>query len=450
MNDHLDSTVQQSGFNTIRSAGSSTNPEFVLTGLVDINGSIRGKAFRREAFEKVIEKGFPMTDLLLALDPTDTPITDYQKVGVLAGAPDLMVFPDMDTYRDLTWKPGWKICLCETRWPDGRRCELGSRELLQKAINDLSQKPLGYKAKSAFEYEIRIFNRQGQPLSNGISYSLGEIGNFEEFIRQLTPAADALGIDIDAVHTEAGPGLLELNLAARMALEAADNAALLKFAVKSVAKTMGLRASFMAKPIVGQEGSSGHVHFSYWKVDANAFASEEKSVVAQPLRWAVGGILKHLSAASLFLNPNINSYKRVIPGWFAPVNVSWGVDNRSTALRAIVKEDPALCRLECRRPGADVNPYLALAALVFSANAGFRQQIEPPPEIRGDAYGRSELARLPESLEAAIQAFCRDTEFQAALGQEFSDYYITSRKWELKAWQNTVTDWELSRYDNAV
>jgi len=161
-------------------------------------------------------------------------------------------------------------------------------------------------------------------------------------------------------------------------------------------------------------------------------------------------VLDHLPAASLLLNPTINSYKRLVPGYFAPTNVSWGVENRSCAVRAIRSERPELCRFECRRPGADANPYLALAAIAASATDGLRRHASTPEPVIGDAYARDDLEALPASLEAALAAFEADAVLSEALGERFSDYYATSRRWELKAFQNAVTDWERSRYERNV
>jgi glutamine synthetase len=166
---------------------------------------------------------------------------------------------------------------------------------------------------------------------------------------------------------------------------------------------------------------------------------------------AIAGVLEHLPAASLLLNPTINSYKRLVPGWFAPVNASWGVENRSCAVRAIVRKDhPELCRLECRRPGADANPYLAIAAVAASAADGIKRKLTPPDPVVGDAYSRAELPELPGSLESAIMAFGSDKVLREALDERFSDYFLTSREWEIKAFRGTVTDWERDRYTRTV
>ena len=315
--------------------------------------------------------------------------------------------------------------------------------MLRGAVEQM--KEVGYDVLAALEYEIRVRDADG-PVSSGISYSLSDVSALDGFLNALRPALDGLGVELNAAHTEAAPGLLELNLAARPTLQAADDATFTKFAVKGVAASMGLRASFLAKTAPGEEGSSGHVHMSCWRDEVNAFAGSDKAAMES----AIAGVLEHLPGASLLFNPTINSYKRLVPGYFAPTNVSWGFENRSAAVRAIRSKRAELSRIECRRPGADANPYLALAALVISAADGMRRKAKPPAPVEGDAYSRSDLAMLPGSLEAALVAFESDDVLRQALGEKFSDYYTTSRRWELKAWQETVTDWERKRYERSV
>jgi glutamine synthetase len=422
---------------------------FVLLGMPDVHGSVRGKALRPKAFEAALAGGAVMTDLLLALDPTDAPITSYERFGIRTGAGDLVVHPDPSTLRELAWLPGWRICLCTPVWADGSRCELSSREALRGVLDQLAA--LGYETMAALEYEVRLRDADAQPLSSGLSYSLNEVSRFERFVDRLLPALEALGVELSAVHTEAGPGLLELNIAAREGLRAADDAVFVKLAVKEVAASMGLHASFLAKTQPGEEGSSGHVHLSCWAEGVNAFGAEEsESELPEPFAAAIAGVLEHLPAASLMLNPTINSYKRLVPGWFAPVNVSWGLENRSCAVRAIRGEHRDRWRIECRRPGADANPYLALAALAASAADGIRRHATPPPPVEGDASEASDLPPLPGSLESALLAFDADPGFRAAVGEVFCDYYRTSREWELSAWREAVSDWERERYERAV
>jgi glutamine synthetase len=423
--------------------------EFVLLGIPDVNGSIRGKALRPAAFESALSRGTVMTDLIMGLDPVDTPISDFARFGIRTGAADLVVRPDPETVHDLSWRPGWRVCLATPSWPDGTPCEFASREVYRHVLDGMWE--LGYEVMAALEYEIRLWDAEGQPLSSGISYSLVEIGRYSEFVSQLVLALEGLGIELSAVHTEAGPGLLELNLEPRRGLRAADDAVLVKFAVKELAATMSLRASFLAKTATGEEGSSGHVHMSCWDGETNAFAPDERAdPMPSVLGSAIAGVLGHLAAASLLLNPNVNSYKRLVPGWFAPINATWGNENRSCAVRAIASDRPELWRFECRRPGADANPYLALAAIAASASDGIRNKAEPPPPIEGDAYALDDLPELPGSLEAALRAFDDDEVLRTALGDGFSEYYRTTRAWELKAWRETVTDWERERYGRSV
>ena len=423
--------------------------EFILLAIPDVNGSLRGKALRPAAFETAVRHGTVMTDLILGLDPVDTPITDYERFGIRTGAADLVVHPDVETVRDLSWRPGWKVCLATPSWPDGTPCELASREVFRTVVEDVAD--LGYEVMAAIEYEIRLWDEHGEPMSSGISYSLNEIGRYDRFVDALVGALQALDVELSAVHTEAGPGLLELNLAPGRGLAAADGAVLAKFATKQVAASMGLRASFLAKTVPGEEGSSGHVHLSCWDGETNAFAgAAAEDPLPEPLAAAIAGVLEHLPAASLLLNPTINSYKRLVPGWFAPINATWGYENRSCAVRAIRSARPDLWRFECRRPGADANPYLALATIAASAAEGIRRGATPPDAIEGDAYALPDLPELPGSLESAIRAFEEDDSLRKLLGETFSEYYVTSRAWELKAWRETVTDWERDRYDRSV
>jgi glutamine synthetase len=423
--------------------------EFVLLGIPDVNGSLRGKALRPDAFASAVRHGAAMTDLLLALDPVDTPIADYERFGIRSGAADLIVHPDLETLRPLAWRPGWSVCIGTPSWPDGRVCELASREVLRGCVQQLMQ--VGYEGLAAVEYEVRVSDAaSGDFASSGISYSVGEVTRLDDFAIRLRSALDALGIELLAMHTEAAPGLVELNLAARPSMQAADDACYAKLAVKEVAAASGLRASFLAKTASGQEGSSGHLHVSFWHEGSNAFAGADARELTPVMRSAIAGVLEHLAGASLLLNPTVNSYKRLVPGWFAPTNRSWGIENRSAAIRAISPSRSELCRIECRRPGADANPYLALAAILAAATDGLRRRLEPPSPVEGDAYARSDLEELPNSLESALAAFAADSALRSSLGETFSDYYATSRRWELKAWQQAVTEWERDRYGRSV
>ena len=188
------------------SEGRAGDAEFVLLGIPDVNGSIRGKALRPAAFESAVRHGTVMTDLILGLDPVDTPIADFERFGIRTGAADLVVHPDPETVHELTWRPGWRVCLATPSWPDGTPCDFAPREVFRHALDEMGE--LGFETMAALEYEIRLWDGGGHPVSSGISYSLTEIGRYGEFVSQLVPALEGLGVDLSAVHREAGPGLL--------------------------------------------------------------------------------------------------------------------------------------------------------------------------------------------------------------------------------------------------
>ncbi|MGD9735175.1 MAG: glutamine synthetase family protein [Solirubrobacterales bacterium] len=420
---------------------------FVALGIADLNGSIRGKALSPAAFEAAVAEGTAMTNLMLAVDPVDAPIETYETIGLCSGAADLIARPDTETLGELRWRPGWMACLADLCWADGSTCELAPRNALRRALAEM--RSVGYEVLAAFEYEIRLLDEDGRPPFADISYSVAEIAGLDAFLERLHSGLEGLGVGLAAVHTEAGPGLLEINLDAREGLRAADDAALVKLAVKEIAASFGWRASFLAKTAPGEEGSSGHIHLSCWADGENAFAGEA-GALSPVAAGAIAGMLQHMPAASLLLNPTINSYKRLVPGWFAPVNATWGFDNRSAALRLIAGSRPGRSRVECRRPGADANPYLALAALVASAAKGIREGATPPEPVSGDAAEQADAPSLPASLESALSAFRADTALHAALGSELSAHFEVSREWELRAWQQSVSDWERARYEAAV
>lgn len=431
----------------------SNRYRFVLLGVPDIRGTLRGKVLTAREFDAVLERGYaPLSSLFLALDPADQPITSLRGFDFVSGASDLWICPEPHTLAPLVWRPGWGICIGSVAWPDGTPCELSTRVVLDRVLHDAAVS--GLTVRAAFEYEVRIREAvSGAPLTPGPQYSIVDAARLFALVEGIEEACAALGFHLQAVHTEAGPGLVEFNLVAADGIRAADDAVLFKTCLKQMAAGLGLRASFLAKPVAGQEGSSGHLHVSMWDKAENAFARGDVALYAlsTTMASALAGLLGHLPGLSLVFGPTINSYKRVIPGYFAPVNVSWGIDNRSTAVRAICST-PSSTRLEIRRPGADANPYLVLAGAVAAMGSGISRQLSPPPPYESDAYVASpdEAPDLPNSLEAAVAAFRADTALTELLGKSFSDYFATTAQWEIDAWQRTVTDWERERYEPVI
>jgi glutamine synthetase len=414
--------------------------ESLLLLFPDLHGGLRGKMVdpRVVSNARASTEGLPTTDLLLAVDPRDEPITTLPTMGLNGGAKDLLLRPDLSTLRPMPWFPDAQVLLGDLHETDGLPCEVSPRQVLRRALAALSER--GLSVRAAFEFEFRLFRRGGwEPATAGPSYSPLALSEVAEFVGTLRRYADALRLGLCVVHTEGAPGLIEVNVDPQDGLIAADTAALLRLAAAEAARAHGLRASFLAKPFAGQEGSSAHVHFSCWDdAGGNALHADEDGEFYRRAAW---GVLRNLPALSLIYNPTVNSYKRLVPGYFAPVTASCGADDRSFALRALFR-GPTATRFELRRPGADCNPYLTLAAIAASVCSGLVEQTIPD---RGEIDRYDEA--LPTSLEAAVTEFRRrDGGLDKVLGAGFCEHYLRTREWELHAWQNTVTEWERERY----
>lgn len=427
-------------------SGPARLPDDAQTCLVlfpDLHGNLRGKLVDRSVVDRdrTRTEGLPTTDLLLAVDPRDEPITTLSDMGLEAGAKDLLLRPDMSTVRPVPWLPGTYLVLGDLHETDGTPCRVSPRQVLARSLGALAGR--GVRTMAAFEFEFRLFREGGwEPATSGLGYSPLTLFEAAGFVRTLREYAQSLRLGLCVVHSETAPGLLEVNVDPQEGLAAADTAVLLRMAAAEAARRHGLRASFMAKPVAHEEGSSAHVHFSLWdESGANLLARAEDSG-DEFYRRAAWGVLANLPALSLVYNPTVNSYKRLVPGFFAPVTASCGLDGRSFALRALLRGATA-SRFELRRPGADCNPYLALAGIAASVHLGLA--LEAVPER--DRVDRHDGA-LPTSLESAVAEFRRrDPALDGVLGAEFSDHYLRTREWELHAWQNSVSDWERERYE---
>lgn len=408
----------------------------------DLHGNLRGKMVDRRIIDaaRARAEGLPTTDLLLAVDPRDEPITTLSEMGLRGGAKDLLLRPDPSTVRPVPWLPHSYLVLGDLHETDGRPCGVSPRQVLRRALDALTAH--GVHMMAAFEFEFRVF-RDGtwDPATTGLSYSPLTLSEVANFIATLRHYAESLRLGLCVVHSEGAPGLLEVNVDPQGGLDAADTAALLRLAATEAARRHGLRASFMAKPVAGEEGSSAHVHFSMWDGSGANLLGPAADPCGEFYRRAAWGVLMNLPALSLVYNPTINSYKRLVPDYFAPLTASCGVDGRSFALRALLR-GPTASRFELRRPGADCNPYLTMAAIAASVHLGLAGE-HVPSRDRVDRHDGA----LPASLEGAVAEFRRrDPGVDDVLGAAFCDHYLRTREWELHAWQNTVSDWERERY----
>lgn len=419
--------------------------EWVVVATSDLNGRLRGKALSAMEFDDAIQTGATaITDLVLATDAADVPIPTSVGVGPVASARDLMLQPDPGTLALLPSRPGWAWCLATPAWSDGSPCGLAPRAVCSSVLAELAGR--GYHARAAFEYEFRLYDlATNTAITPTASYSLHHLRGVAGFLADLKAATHACGIEILALHTEAAPGLLEVSVAPARGLRAADQAMLLRACIEDAAGLRDMRASFLAKPASGEEGSGGHLHLSFEDDDArNVFAEDrsEASSFSDQLLYAVAGLLRHMGSLSVLYNPNINSYKRLVPGWFAPVSADWAVDDRTVAVRIVRGRESRATHLEVRRAGADANPYLVLAAAVCSIASGFDVQEPPiPPAASSES--------LPGDLGSALGAFRGDLDMRRRLGEDFCAHFEATREWELEAWREVVTEWEIARVEGA-
>jgi glutamine synthetase len=316
--------------------------------------------------------------------------------------------------------------------------------VLRRAIERIAA--LGYDVRMGFEIEMYLLGPDGQPASTGVHcYSLQKAND-------LDPAASAIllrlddFVDLEGGNVEYGPGQFEINLANTDALSAADAAIRLKYGVREVARREGIKATFMAKPFNRLSGSSMHLHVSLWKDGEPAFTPENGSENAL-MRRALGGLLKHLPGIALYGSPTVNSYKRFELDSFAPVNVSWGGDNRTVSIRSLI-ESPSATRIELRTPAADANPYWAAAALLTAMAAGIEDGDDPGTRGEGYLYGVGE--ELPQTLGDAIRAAQADDQMVEMLGRHaVEDLLLLSSK-EWRAFTTQVSAWDIERYQGAI
>ncbi|MGE3628027.1 MAG: glutamine synthetase family protein, partial [Hyphomicrobiales bacterium] len=321
-------------------------------------------------------------------------------------------------------------------------------------------KAMGFDVIAGFEYEFFVFDetphsvreknyRDMTPMAPGyFGYSMIRAGTHSDFYQGLLDLCEKMDMPIEGLHEETGPGVLEAAIQISPGLEAADRAALFKTFTKIYAQKQNRMATFMAKWSPDWPGQSGHIHMSLWKDGKSAFhdAGAEHSM-SPVMRHFVGGQQALMPELLSMVASTINSYTRLIPGFWAPTDASWSVDNRTTALRVIPGSDKSQ-RVEYRVGPADANPYLALAAAVGSGLWGVENRIEPLAMVKGNAYDKTFPARqqLPRTLWDAAQRLRKSKAAEELFGAEFVDHFATTREWEEREFRKAITDWELQRY----
>jgi glutamine synthetase len=429
-------------------------------GAADLDGLWRGKRVSSDYFlESVHSTGTFICNILFGWDLQDEPIEDLAYTGWHTGYPDINLRPDLSTLATVPWEPGTASAICDIFERDGRPLDLAPRTVLKSTI--ARAESLGYQPIFAYEFEFYLFRgtprelaakgwRELEPLSEGHhTYSVYRDTGSEFLIGEVRRQLAEYGIRIEASNSEHGPGQFEVNIHYADALKAADQAMLLKHTVKELAARHGYTASFIAKLNPQWAGSSGHVHQSLVTPDGSpAFANP-----ADPGQLSdvgvnyLAGLVKHAADLTAIYLPNINSYKRTESGGWAGASSTWGLDNRTVAVRAIPSRGSA-ARVENRIAGADANPYLVISANLAAGLDGIEQGLTPPPAVEGNAYAlpAGQAPRLPTSLAAAVESLSGSVFARKFLGERFVDHFAATRNWEIRQFSTAVTEWEIARY----
>ncbi len=379
---------------------------------------------------------------------------------------DMFLVPDLDTFAIFPWRPQQgKVArmICNVRRSDGTPFEGDSRYILQKALAEAEKD--GYTLNVGTECEFFLFQTDddGNPTTNTREqagyFDLGPIDFGENARRDIVLALEEMGFEIESSHHEAAPSQHEVDFHYDEALKTADNIQTFRLAVRTIARQHGLHATFMPKPKAGVDGSGMHLNFSLYTRDGrNVFANEENPTeISTEAMYFIGGIMKHIKGMSAILNPLVNSYKRLIPGYEAPVYISWGEQNRSPLIRIPYADTDEGKRIELRSPDPAANPYLALAVCLRAGLEGIRNKIMPPSPVTGNVAllsdkERAELgvSQLPATLIEAVNEFDRDDFIKDALGRHICTKYIEAKKSEWNEYSGQVTDWEIGQYLNKI
>jgi glutamine synthetase len=425
----------------------------VLVAITDMQGRLQGKRCGARYFlEEVVPHGTEGCNYLLAVDVDMNTVDGYKMSSWDRGYGDLLMAPDLSTLRLLPWLEGTAIVLCDIQWLDGKPMPASPRQVLKAQVNRLAER--GLKAYVGTELEFIVFNdafesawdkayRGLEPANQyNVDYSLLGTSRIEPLLRDIRNSMTGAGLYVESAKGECNLGQQEIAFRYDEALATCDNHSIYKTGAKEIAAQHHKSLTFMAK-YNEREGNSCHIHLSFRSTDGSAvLAGDREHGFSELMERFVAGQLACLPEFTYLLAPNINSYKRFVPGSFAPTAVAWGMDNRTCALR-VVGHGESL-RVENRLPGGDVNPYLAVAALIAAGLYGIENQLELEPMFEGNAYS-SDKPQVPSTLRDASELFGKSSIARSAFGDEMVDHYVNAAKVELAAYDSAVTDWERIR-----
>ncbi|HET8911976.1 MAG TPA: glutamine synthetase family protein [Ktedonobacteraceae bacterium] len=444
------------------------NIAFIKIGGPDIEGVFRGKRVASRFFLDSLEDGFAQCDVLYGWDIAENVLPDLKFSNWTHGFSDIVMRPDLSTFAAVPWEERVASCICDFWTEHGDPVTISPRFVLKTLIE--RARSLGFEPMAASEMEFRFF-REDQvslrekdfgphltPLNPGMNcYSISQASADDHLLGHIARLMPENGVEIEGYNREHGPGMYEMNIHYSDALKAADSAMLFKTGVKEICQQSGMTASFMAKWSDAEDGSSGHSHLSLWdrNLERNVFWDANGGEhMSETMRQFLAGLLQKLPEFMVLYAPVINSYKRYMEGTWAPMNTTWGMDNRTCSVRIINNGQRAI-RVENRVPGADANFYLVFAAMLASGLYGIEQQLELPEKFAGNAYDPATVANaiadgriqaLPRNLTDATHMFEHSDIAQEFFGADFVEHFVATRKWEVKEYEKAVTNWERRRY----
>ena len=437
--------------------------ETVKIGTPDIDGVYRGKRLVAQQFlDGIGGMGFAQCDVIFGWDIAEELITAPPLAigGAEGGFADVLLRPDLSTFRIVPWEPASAAVVCDVCDEHGDLVAQSPRTALRRSVERADK--LGFTPMMSAEFEFRIFREDQEslraknytdlrPLNPGYNcYSISHASIDDDVVGGLRRHMDAYGVEVEGYNREHGEGMYEMNLRYTGALESADRAMLFKSGAKEILAQYGVVPTFMAKYSDAMDGCSGHIHQSLWSADTNVFWDDAAShSMSKTMHAYLAGLLDTLPELFALYAPNINSYRRYVSGSWAPTAATWGIENRTSSLRAITGSANAT-RIENRTPGADVNAYLGFAACLVGGLSGIERGLAPPPPFAGDVYKSEGLQPLPRTLEAALDLFEQSAIARDYLGDAFVDHYVAMRRWEVEKHRRAVTEWERRRYFEQV
>jgi len=439
----------------LRKAVADGSVDTVIVAMTDMQGRLTGKRIHGQFFlDEVLKHGTEGCNYLLAVDVDMNTVAGYEMSSWERGYSDFALMPDLNTLRMVPWQPGAAMVLADVQWLDHTDVVASPRQVLRKQIAALEK--AGMVAMCGTELEFVVYKdtyeeawnkayRDLTPVNQyNVDYSILGGSRIEPLLRRIRLAMAGAGMTVESVKGECNFGQHEIAFKYSDALSNCDNHVIYKNGAKEISSEEGYALTFMAKPNM-KEGNSSHIHLSFRGLKGELVMVDDADTVdgmSELGRQFIAGQVAHLRELSLLFAPNINSYKRYVPGSFAPTAIRWGRDNRTCALRLV--GHGAGLRLENRVPGGDVNPYMAVAGIIAAGLDGINKKMKLEPAFQGNAYA-SDSERVPASMNEALDLWEKSAWIKEAFGAEVQAHYANMARIEIAAYGSAVTDWELFR-----